>query len=270
MGKEFVMNYDLKDKVVAIAGGTTGIGEALAIAYAKQGCKVAVCGRRPEKIEEIKSEFEELGHEILAVRADLAVNDDIRRFADTVAEHYGRIDVWINNAGINIQAPFNKLTEEQWHEVVNINFKSVFFGSAIVSDIMKRQRIKGVIINTSSFNQIMPTAGRAIYCATKAAIESMTRVFAVELGKFDIRVLAVAPGYTITRLTEWEIESKFEEFVSAVPVKRLATVDDMVAAYLFLSSDAANYINGVTVPVTGGKYGTQNPLWSWEQPEETL
>ena len=257
------MNYDLKDKVVAITGGTSGIGEALSHAFVKQGAKVAVCGRNVAKIEEINRWAEAQGLPLLAVRADIAVVPEIRKFAEAAVKAYGTVDVWVNNAGINVMSPFNKLSEEDFQRVVDINFKSYWYGAAVASDIMKSQKKGGVIINTSSFNEHMPSAEKAIYCATKAAIGSITRVFAVELGKFNIRVVSVSPGYTLTPINEKEIGTDFDRLVAAIPVRRFATTDDMVAAYLFLASDAANYINGVDIRVDGAKFGAQNPQWSW-------
>lgn len=257
------MNYELQDKVVAITGGTSGIGEALAYALIEQGSKVVVCGRNLKKIDEINALAAEKNYDLLAVRADVSDVAEIQSLADATVEKFGTIDVWVNNAGINIMSPFNKLTEEQFQSVVDINFKSYWYGAAIASDVMKAQKKKGVIINTSSFNEHMPSAEKAIYCATKAAIGSITRVFAVELGRFDIRVVSISPGYTLTPINQKEIGTDFERLVSAIPVKRFATTDDMVAAYMFLASDASNYINGVDIRVDGAKFGTQNPLWSW-------
>ncbi|MHB1314693.1 MAG: SDR family NAD(P)-dependent oxidoreductase [Christensenellales bacterium] len=263
------MNYDLKGKVVAITGGTTGIGEAIAVAYAEQGCKVAVCGRSPDKITALQDKFCKLGYPLHAVSVDVRDNGQLKGFVDSTVQAYGTLNVFINNAGINIQKPFHQLPEEDWYKVVDTNFKSVFYGSAYASDHMKKIG-GGVIINTSSFNAIIPTAGRAIYCATKWAVESLTKVFSVELAKFNIRVVSVAPGYTVTPQTQWEIDLIFDELVSRIPVKKLASTEDIVAAYLFVASDAANYINGVSLPVTGAKLCTQNPNWSWEQPEGSL
>ena len=257
------MNYDLKDKVIAITGGTSGIGEALARACVAQGAKAAVCGRNLSKIEALNQAAEKAGHPLTAVRADVSRVSEIRRFADEILRLYGTVDVWVNNAGINVMSPFNKLSEEDFQRVVDINFKSYWYGAAIASDIMKSQNKGGVIINTSSFNEHMPSAEKAVYCATKAAIGSITRVFAVELGKFDIRVVSVSPGYTLTPINEKEIGTDFDRLVAAIPVRRFATTDDMVAAYLFLASDASNYINGVDIRVDGAKFGTQNPQWSW-------
>jgi Dehydrogenases with different specificities (related to short-chain alcohol dehydrogenases) len=257
------MNYDLQDKVVAITGGTSGIGEALAYAMVEQGAKVVVCGRNVTKINEINALAVEKGYDLLAVRADVSKVAEIKALADAAVMKFDTIDVWVNNAGINIMSPFNKITEEQFQQVIDINFKSYWYGAAIASDIMKAQKKKGVIINTSSFNEHMPSAEKAIYCATKSAIGSITRVFAVELGKFDIRVVSVSPGYTLTPINQKEIGTDFDRLVAAIPVRRFASTDDMVAAYLFLASDASNYINGVDIRVDGAKFGTQNPQWSW-------
>lgn len=257
------MNYELNDKIVVIAGGTTGIGEAVAYAMAEQGAKVVVCGRNAETIEKMNRKISNLGHDITVVKADVSKISEIKKLAETAVNTYGTIDVWINNACAGGIGPFNKLSEETFDEVINANFKSYWYGTAIASDIMKSQGKKGIIINTASFNAHMPSGGKALYSATKAAILNMTKVFAVELAKFEIRVVSISPGYTITRITKDEAEKNYDRLSLAIPSKRFATVDDMSAAYLFLASDVSNYINGVDIRVDGGKFATQDPQWSW-------
>lgn len=259
------MKYDLENKVVVVTGGTSGIGEALTYDFLKQGAKVITCGRNAIKLEELNSYAENHNAPLAAIHADLKSVTEVRKLADFAVETFGTIDVWINNVGINIMSPFNKLTEEQFDEVININLKSYWFGAAFASDVMKSQNKKGVIINTSSFNEHMPSAEKSIYCATKSAIGSMTKVFAAELGKYDIRVVSVSPGYTLTPINQIELDrpGEFERLAAAIPLKRFATTSDMTAAYMFLASDAAQYIDGVDIRVDGAKFAVQNPLWSW-------
>ena len=256
------MDYELKDRVVAISGGTSGIGEELAHAFAEQGAKVAVCGRNPKKIEAIKKRFANDGLPLLACIADITQNDQLEKFAEDVVTEYGRLDAWINNAGINCRKAFWDISEPEWHDVVNTNFKATFYGCKFAAEQMKKKG-GGVIINTSSFTSLTPTAGLSIYSATKGAVDNMTRCFAVELAASNIRVNSVIPGYVVTPLTEKYVEENFDRLTSLVPMKRLCLPQDLVGAYLFLASDASAYINGIALPVAGAKLCAQNPHYSW-------
>lgn len=259
------MELGLKNKVVAITGGTSGIGEEAALAFAQEGARVAVCGRSKAKLEAVSERFAAQGLPLLAEQADVTDTAQLRHFAEVVAERYGRVDVWVNNAGINIHRPFDELTEEEWYRVVDSNLKSVFFGCAYAAEQMRKTG-GGVIINTSSFTSIIPTAGKAIYSATKAGVNTLTATLAIELAADHIRVVGLAPGYTVTPLTEKNIEVNYDALVHNIGLNRLAYPKDMVGAYLFLASEQADYISGITLPVAGAKLCTQNPMWSWDRP----
>lgn len=259
------MNLNLAEKVIGITGGTSGIGEELALGFAREGCKVAVCGRSLSKIEALKARFQAEGLELFAMPADVAVNDELKGFVEAVVKEFGRLDVFINNAGIDNRKPFDTLPESEWHTLVNINFKAVFYGCAYAAEQMRKTG-GGVIINTSSFTSVIPTCGIAIYSATKAAVDQLTRVFAAELAADQIRVVSIQPGMTVTPQTEDNCQKNFDRLVSAIPMKRLAQPEDMVAGYLFMASEQASYINGVALQITGGKFATQNPHYSYREP----
>ena len=257
------MDLNLTNKVVCIAGGTSGIGEALALAFAREGCKVAACGRSESKINALKKTFEEAGFELFTMSVDVGVNKELQNFIHSTAEHYGHLDIMINNAGISIRQPFDTLPEEDWYKVVNTNQKSVFYGCAYAAAEMRKNG-GGVIINTSSFTSIVPTCGSAVYSSTKAAVDQMTKVFAAELAADNIRVVGVQPGMTVSPLTEEECKKNYDRFVSLIAMKKLAYPEDMVGAYLFLASENASYISGMSIPVTGAKLTAQNPHYSWQ------
>ncbi len=260
------MTTGLSNKVVVITGGTAGIGKAAAFAFAREGAKVAVCGRKEEKLENIKKEFEEKGYSILTVRADVTKIEDINTLAETVIEEYGTIDVWINNAGLSDPMPFDETDEASFDRMINTNLKSVFFGSACAAKYMK-EKDGGVIIQTSSFTSVIPTAGKMLYSATKAAVNSMVQTMAGELAAYHIRVVGVIPGYIQTEMTASNIEKNREWLVSNISAKRLGQPEDLADLYVFLSSDSAKYMTGVSVPFAGGKLCVQNPMWSWEKKE---
>lgn len=262
--RENNMDLKLSGKVVAVTGGTAGIGAEIALGFAKEGCKVAVCGRSASKIKEIEERFAKEGLEVYAVSTNVADNGELKAFIQGVVEKYGRLDVLVNNAGINNRKPFDTYSEEEWHALVDINFKAVFFGCAFAAEEMRKTG-GGVIINTSSFTSIIPTCGIALYSATKAAVDQLTRVFAAELAADHIRVVSVQPGMVVTDLTRENCAKNHDRLVSAIPMKRLATPEDMVAGYLFLASEQAGYINAISLPIAGGKFATQNPHYAYRE-----
>lgn len=256
------MDLKLAGKVVGITGGSTGIGAEIALGFAREGSKVAVCARGAANLEALKERFKAEGLEVLTYVCDVAVNAELKAFTEAIVAEFGQLDVFINNAGIDIRKPFDTLPEEEWHKLVNINFKSVFYGSAFAAEQMRKSG-GGVIINTSSFTSIIPTCGIGIYSATKAAVDQLTRVFCAELAADNIRVVSVQPGMTVTPQTQDNINKNFDRLVAAIPMKRLASAQDMVAGYLFLASEQASYINGIALPITGGKFATQNPHYAY-------
>lgn len=274
------MKLGLEGKVAAITGGTTGIGREAAAAFLEEGCRVAVCGRSVEKLEEFRTHFTQLGYEVLAVKADVSKTEDIQAFADAVEEAWGGVDIWINNAGTNVRKPFGEVSEEEFDRLIQTNLKSVFFGTAIAAEKMKKgghadngiqgkedaeEATGGVIINTSSFTAVIPTGGIALYSAIKAAVDSLTKTTAAELAVHNIRVLSVIPGYIETPLTAKNVAENFDELVRNIPMRRLGTPRDLAAAYVFLASEAAGYIDGTSLIVGGGKLSTQNPMWCWKK-----
>jgi NAD(P)-dependent dehydrogenase (short-subunit alcohol dehydrogenase family) len=259
------MNLCLQGKVVAITGGSAGIGKALALGFADEGCLVSVCGRNQSRLDSLSAEFAKLGYNLCAHTADVAEHKDLERFAKATVHQHGRIDIWINHAGAIEPAPFETLTQNQWDKVVNTNLKAVYYGSAIAAGYM-RTTGGGVIINTSSFTSLIPTAGKALYSATKAAVNNLTQSLAIELACDKIRVVGVVPGYVHTEFTAANVSRNRDMLISSIGLNRLSEPNDLVGAYLFLASDAvAGYISGISLPVAGAKFCTQNPLWSWQK-----
>ena len=255
------MNYAIAEKVVAITGGTAGIGRAVAARFWQEGCRVAVCGRGEERLQRMRAAFPE---RFLAVRADVSQPDGLETFARATVEAFGRIDIWVNNAGMSDPMPVLETDEAAFNRMVDLNLKSVFFGAAIAARQM-RQSGGGVILNTSSFTSVVPTAGKALYGATKAAVDSLTRAMAAEFAADGIRVVSVIPGYIETEMTHANIQSNGAWLTANIAAGRLGTPEDLADAYVFLASEAAAYITGVALPVTGGKLCVQNCTWSWDR-----
>ncbi len=264
------MELGLKDKVVGITGGSTGIGAAVALGFAAEGAKVAVCGRNTDKLQTLKRQFDEAGYPLYIESVDVSDLKQLEDFVHHIAQEYGRLDIFINNAGTNNRKCFEDYTSEEFDTLINANMKSVFFGTHYAAEEMRKVG-GGVILNTSSFTALIPTANIALYSATKAAVSNMTQTFAVSLAPDHIRVNAVIPGMTVTPLTAKNIEKNQDQLVSSIGMRRLATPEDMVGAYLFLASDtAAGYVDGISLPVAGAKFCSQDPLWGWKYREGAL
>jgi NAD(P)-dependent dehydrogenase (short-subunit alcohol dehydrogenase family) len=182
-----------------------------------------------------------------------------------VAEHFGGIDVWINSAGLYPSGELLNCTREKWDALASINIAGALHGAQVATPHLKR-RGGGVIVNISSYAAIIPTAGRGAYGMTKAALSSMTRTLAAELAPLNIRVVAVLPGMIFTPLTrDVAVEEKIPELSRRTALNRLGVPEDVAPAVVFLSSDAASYITGCGLEISGGKYCVQNPDAAWER-----
>ena len=258
------MDLGLKDKVVAITGGTSGIGEAVALAFAEEGAYVAVCGRSEEKLSELKWKFEEPGRPLYAEAADVSDLAALERFVRNAAAWQGHLDVFINNAGLNIRKYFEEYTPEEFDEIMNTDLKAVFFGTRYAAEEMRKCG-GGAIINTSSFTALIPSGNVAPYSAAKAGVSNLTANLAASLAPDHIRVNAVVPGMTVTPLTEKNIERNRETMLGSIPLQRFATPDDLKGAYLFLASEVmAGYVTGISLVVAGGKFASQDALYGWK------
>lgn len=256
------MELGLNGKVVVITGGATGIGLSAALAFAAEGAKVAICGRREAKLCQVAEMFTQKGYPCYTRMADASVEQDLEEFAASVCNHYGKIDIWINNAGVTTKSRLAELSGDEFDTVMRLNLKSVFLGTKIAARYM---RGGGVVLNASSFASVIPSAGNGAYAAAKAAVTSLTRTFAAELAPAGIRVNAYIPGMIVTDMSRERIEAVGAELTAQIALHRLGQPDDIAPALLFLASDAARYITGTAVDISGGKFTVQNPNapWSW-------
>ena len=256
------MKLGLEGKTVVITGGTSGIGKAAALAYLDEGCSVVVCGRNKAKIDTMRHLCE--GRKLLTLEADATDISALESLGNAAFEQFGSVDIWVNNAGMSDPMPFEEADEAAFDRMIDINLKAVFFGSQIAARLMRKGK-GGVIINTSSFTSVIPTAGKALYGATKAAVTNLTQTLAAELAADGIRVVSIVPGYIRTEMTAANIAANNDWLVSNITAKRLGEVSDLASAYVFLASEAASYITGCELRVAGGKLCVQNPMWSWER-----
>ena len=187
------MELNLNGKVVVVTGGSSGIGEETAMEFAREGCEVTIASRSEKKLAEAAGRFEVEGFQVHTQVVDVSKPEDISALGEKVFQQFGRIDVWINNAGGNITKPFLELTVEDWNFVISTNMTSVFWGTHVAVDYMRRTG-GGVILNTSSYMALIPATQKIAYAATKAGIVNMTKTTAGELAPLGIRVNCVVPG----------------------------------------------------------------------------
>jgi len=256
------MELGLREKVAVITGGSTGIGLAVALEFAREGCKIAICGRDEKKLEAAAEQFHQQSFPVYTESVDVTVADDISRFAGNVAARFGRIDVWVNNAGIAIQKPFLEMTLEEWELDLRTNLTSVFWGTRTAAGYMMKSG-GGVVINTSSFAAIIPRGQRAAYAASKAGMKGLTKVSAGELAPYHIRVNSVISGTVDTPRMKNRLAAGRDKIVSTIALQRIAQPAELATVYTFLASDAASFITGAEVEVTGGKLCIQDPREAW-------
>lgn len=186
----------------------------------------------------------------------------MQAFADAVVSRFGTIDVWINNAGINVGKRLMEITPEDWQQTVAVNLSGVLFGTQIAARAMGEKG--GVILNASSFASLIPSVGGTMYGATKAAVSNMTKTMAAELAPQHIRVNAYIPGIIDTPMNAERIaDDANHALINAIALHRVGTADEMAQALIFLASDQASYITGTAIEVSGGKYAVQNSEILW-------
>jgi len=247
-------DLSLKGKVALVTGGSRGIGKEIALMFAEAGADVAVCSRHLDELEAAAAEIRKLGRRALAVRADVTLKADVDNLIEKTVAEFGGIDILVNNAGTAAIKPFPEYTEEDWDRVLNTNLKGCYLCARAVSLKMIERQKGGNIINIASTRGIEAATGRIGYSVSKSAVFMLTRVMALELVGYGIRVNTIAPGWVQTWLTErlWKDPRLNAETVAGIPMKRWGTVTDIANAALFLASDASSYITGQAIVVDGG------------------
>jgi len=240
----------LDGKAALVTGGGGGIGRATALAFAREGARVAVCDLPPEG-SALLAAIQELGGESFYAPADVSQFSQVEAMVGAVLQKFGAIDILINNAGITRDATLLKMTPEQWNQVIAVNLSGVFHCTKAVAPHMV-ERGKGRIINTSSIVGLSGNFGQTNYSAAKAGLIGMTQTWARELGPKGITVNAVAPGFIATELVKKMPEKILQGMCERTPMRRLGEPRDVANAYLFLASDEADFINGAVLRVDGG------------------
>ncbi len=245
--------FDVSGKVVLITGAATGLGEGYAHIFAESGCKVACADIQFEKVCQTADDICAQGFEAKAFEVDVTSQNSIRKMAAEILQAYGRIDVLVNNAGVEHIEPFTEVSEEHYDFITSVNLKGVFFVAQEIAKIMKKQG-GGKIINIGSLGSYIGLAESSVYCTTKGGVIQMSKTMSIELGPDNIQVNCVAPGYFITPMTQpFYDDAEHRAWIeSRIPLHNWGTVKDLAGPMLFLASDASNYVTGATIKVDGG------------------
>jgi NAD(P)-dependent dehydrogenase (short-subunit alcohol dehydrogenase family) len=245
-------NKTFSGKVALVTGGTSGIGKATALEFARAGAKVVLTGRREKEGAQVVDEIKKLGGDAGFVRADVAKDADVKRMVDFTVEKFGRLDVAFNNAGVEWKGPLDQATEAEYRRVFDINVWGVLNSMRHEIPVMLKNG-GGAIVNTSSVAGHIGLAQVSVYIASKHAVEGLTKSVALEFAKQNIRVNAIAPGVIATEMFDrFAGDELRDQITSIVPVGRVGASEEIAAAVLYLCSDNAKFTVGTSLVVDGG------------------
>jgi len=249
------MAEDLEGKVAIVTGGNSGIGKAVVLALAAKGARVVIDYVADEQAtEDLERQIAGLGEMSTGVEADVSKVEDLQRMVDTAVSTYGRLDVMVNNAGIETRTSVLDTTEAQFEKVMAVNLKSAFFGTQLAAKQMIKQGGGGRIINMTSVHEDWPMPGNTPYCLSKGGMRMLTRTAGVELAPHNICVVGVGPGAVNTPINAQTINdpAALAKLDSAIPIGRMAEPEEIASVVAFLAGDGASYITATTIFADGG------------------
>ena len=245
----------LKNKVAIVTGGNSGIGQAIVLELARQGASTVIdYVAHPDATAALEREICKLGDQSIGVDADVSQVADLQKLVDAAVAKFGRLDIMVNNAGIETRTSVLDTTEDQYDSVMQINLKSAFFGTQLAAQQMIKQGGGGRIINITSVHEDWPMPGNTAYCLSKGGMRMLTRTAGVELGPHDILVVGVGPGAVETPINDSTMDdpSKLKRLDSAIPLGRMARPEEIANVVAFLAGDAASYLTATTIFADGG------------------
>jgi glucose 1-dehydrogenase len=245
----------LDGKVAIVTGGNSGIGRAIVQELAKRGARIVInYVARPEATEELVKQIVEAGGQAVGVEADVSAVAALQHLIDAALEAFGRVDIMVNNAGIETRTSLLDTTEAQYDKVLDVNLKSAFFGSQLAAKQMIKQGQGGRIINVTSVHEDWPMPGNIAYCLSKGGMRMLTRTAGLELAPHGILIVGVGPGAVATPINASTIQDPalLKKLNEAIPLGRMARPEEIASVVAFLADDGASYITATTIFADGG------------------
>lgn len=246
--------FDLSEKIAIVTGGARGIGLALAKGLAGAGATIALADILKEDVQKSSKVLEEKGFESIAIQADVSRLESVENMAEQVIKKFKRIDILINNAGVSVGKSVEDTEEKDWNFVLDVNLKGPLFCSQAIGQYMIQQK-KGKIINITSVVERVGADFRSAYCASKGGLAQLTKVMAIEWGKYNINVNAIAPGLIWTPRTEAYEKAepgRYDKILNRLAIRRWGKPEDLIGTAIFLASEASDYLTGQTIFVDAG------------------
>ncbi|MCL6598788.1 MAG: glucose 1-dehydrogenase [Alicyclobacillus macrosporangiidus] len=247
----------LEGRVAVVTGSSMGIGRAIAERFAREGASVVINSRDAGRAQGVAAELHAMGFSAVGVGADVSVPEQANQLAAAAFNHFGGLDIWVNNAGINAIGPSAELDPDDFARVIAVNLNGVFYGSQAAGKVMVQQR-RGVIVQIGSIYGEVGMVMRAAYCSAKHGVMGLTKVLASEWAPYGVRVVCINPGYIQTALDVADQQAggyDDSDIIRRTPVGRYGTVEEVAAAAVFVVSDEASFITGTSVTVDGGWVG---------------
>ncbi len=245
----------LQGKVAIVTGGNSGIGAAIVVALAQQGANVVIdYVANPQATEALEQQVAALGDQAIGVEADVSRVSDLQKMVDSAVRTFGRLDIMVNNAGIETRTSVLDTTEEQYDKVMAVNLKSAFFGTQLAAKQMIAQGDGGRILNISSVHEDWPMPGNTAYCLSKGGMRMLTRTAGDELARHNILVIGVAPGAVATPINRQTLAdpAALQKLNAAIPLGRMAQPEEIAGVVAFLAGAEASYITATTIFIDGG------------------
>jgi len=246
---------NLKDKVAIVTGGNSGIGMAVVLELARQGANLVIDYiAHPEATEALEKQVHDLGDRVIGIKADVSKLGELQSLIDAAVQEFGRVDIMVNNAGVETRTSVLDTTEQQYQKVMDINLKSAFFGTQLAARQMIKQGGGGRIINITSVHEDWPMPGNTAYCLSKGGMRMLTRTAGLELAPHNILVVGVGPGAVATpiNLVTMNDPALLKKLDDAIPLGRMAKPEEIASVVAFLAGAGASYITATTIFADGG------------------